>query len=982
MSTAFALCFGPYCLAGPQGPLRRHDAEIPLRPKTLEVLWYLVVHRGEVVEHERLLTSVWPNAVVGTGTLAVSIGELRRVLGDDPRTPTYIQTIHRRGYRFIAPVQPTAAPVSGFSVSGRPVVLGRVAELQQIEECYARVRRGERRLLFVTGEAGIGKSTLVDAWVESLGLREAIWLGRGQCVEHAGTGEPYLAILEALNRLCRGPRGKTVVAHLRQQAPGWLAQLSGVLAPSEREALQPHASPNALQYQRELADALESLSAAVPLVLVLEDLQWCDQATVEALAVLARRPERARVLMIGTYRPLDLLAAEHRLRTLKQELQWHGQAQELALQGLDEASVRAYVERHISAKNADMVASVVFQRTAGQPLFMVALTEYLAQSPALVSVDSDQAVARATAGLPNQLQQFIDAQVDRLTEPEQQILEAASVAGPVFTAAAVAAAVDWSVVDVERVCDKLARREHIVEARGLVEWPDGTLGESYAFRHALYQEVLYRRMGMGRRIRLHRAVGERLESGHGKEASTLAVDLAEHFELGQDDRRAVHYHFLAGEIALSRHAAQAALDHLRKGLALLSRWPQDAARIDVELKLQVALGAALSATEGFGARAVAVAYGRAHALSRQLEDALSQVPVLCGLWNYFLSRADLQPVQMLAQELAEILRRPNASGRLLPAHNAVGQTYLFMGEPARALEHIEAGPVAPDQHTRRQLVTRYGEDPVVVREMYAALACWLLGRPEQASRRLEDGLRLARELTQPFGIAQMLWTSMLIAQGLGDPAGTESRAEDLIALCEREQIALWLGGGHALRGWALAQRGRTVEGIDLIHRGCEVSEGSGLALIKPYYLGLLAEAYSKADRAGDGLATINQALEIAVRTGERWYEADLYRIRGALRLQRLSAAGREFESDLFKALALAAEQQALTLELRAALTLARVWAMNGREQDAYRLLLPIHGKLTEGFQTRDAAAATALLGELSGLLGAGADDLGEPVEVI
>jgi len=145
---------------------------------------------------------------------------------------------------------------------------------------------------------------------------------------------------------------------------------------------------------------------------------------------------------------------------------------------------------------------------------------------------------------------------------------------------------------------------------------------------------------------------------------------------------------------------------------------------------------------------------------------------------------------MLAQELAEILRRPNASGRLLPAHNAVGQTYLFMGEPARALEHIEAGPVAPDQHTRRQLVTRYGEDPVVVREMYAALACWLLGRPEQASRRLEDGLRLARELTQPFGIAQMLWTSMLIAQGLGDPAGTESRAEDLIALCEREQIAL------------------------------------------------------------------------------------------------------------------------------------------------------------------------------------------------
>lgn len=303
MSRMPALYFGPYRLVGPRGPLWREEEEISLRPKTLEVLWYLATHGGEVLDHDRLLAAIWPRTIVSEGTLSVSIRELRRVLGDDPRNPRYIQTVHRRGYRFVAPVFPVMPIAMETAATDAPVLLGRAAELEQMEECFAQARAGRRQVLFVTGEAGIGKTTLVEAWLRRSLQRETIWLGRGQCIEHGGAGEVYLALLEALSRLCRGPQGETVIARLRQQAPGWLAQLSRVPAVPEWEDLPlSPATTTPRHYQRELADALEALGAEQPLVLVLEDLHWSDHSSIEALAVLARRPEPARLLVIGTYR--------------------------------------------------------------------------------------------------------------------------------------------------------------------------------------------------------------------------------------------------------------------------------------------------------------------------------------------------------------------------------------------------------------------------------------------------------------------------------------------------------------------------------------------------------------------------------------------------------------------------------------------------------------------------------------------------------
>ncbi len=966
MSEAPPLCFAPYRLDGVRGPLWRGAEEVPLRRKTLEVLWYLVEHRGQVVDQDMLLAKVWPKRVVSPGTLAVSIAELRRALEDDPRTPRFIQTVHRRGYRFVAPVlalgSADTAPVQGEA----PLLLGRAAELREIEECYRHALQGRRQVLFVTGEAGIGKSTLVEAWSRQRSRRGEVWIGRGQCVEHSGAGEAYLALLEALNRLCRGPQGELAIAHLRQQAPGWLAQLSGVLTVPERQELQGVQAPVSNQhFQRELADALEALSAARPVVLVLEDLHWCDPATVEALAVLARRPEPARLLVIGTCRPLGVQAPDHPLRTLSHELQVHGRSQELALGGLDEGAVRAYVAARLPPEAVEPVAAVVYQRTAGQPLFMVHLTDYLAQQPGLADSADRRGLARAAAGLPSGLRQFIEARIARLSEPERQVLEAASVAGPTFAAATVAAAVDRSVEVVEGVCDGLVRREQLIAARGLTEWPDGTLSESYGFRHGLYQEVLYQGIGGRQRIRLHRAIGERLESGHRSEASTLAVELAEHFDQGRDPRRAVLYHRLAGEIALQRYAPEAARDHLRRGLALLDGWPQDAGRAQEELRIQVALGVAAIAIEGFASRAAAYAYGRAHALSRQFPRTPVLMPVLCGLWNYFLSRADFRQVKPLVEELSALIAGSRGRDCLLPARNAVGQTHLFTGAPRLALEQVESSLARDSRRVGPHLIAEYGEDPLLVCQMYAALTDWLLGHPDRALGRIEAGLRRAEDLAQPFGLAQIRWAGLLVAQGCGDVATVATEAEGLIRLCESEEIGVWLAGGRILQGWALAEQGQPEAGIDAIHQGLQDWGADGSALIRPYYVALLAEAEARRGEVGEALRVVAEALETAQGTGERWYEAELHRLRAALLLQGGGNETADAEAGFQRALALAREQGARALELRAAVSLAGLWSGQGRRSEALGLLAPVYEGFTEGFDTADLGRARALLDALA-----------------
>ena len=511
----------------------------------------------------------------------------------------------------------------------------------------------------------------------------------------------------------------------------------------------------------------------------------------------------------------------------------------------------------------------------------------------------------------------------------------------------------------------LARRDRLLAPTGVVEWPDGTASEGFAFRHGLYQEFLYGRLGISRRVHLHRATGERLARGYGAEAAAQAVELAEHFEQGRDACRAMHYYRLAGESALKRFAPQAALAHIERGIALGERCPRDPASLQETLQLELARGAALIATDGFGASVVADAYERALALCRQLPGTPAQGPVLCGLWNYFLTRADFARVRDLAAEIAGLIDRNDGAECPTPLHNAVGQTDLLGGEPALALPRIEAGLTAYDRWQQRDLASRYGEDPLVVCHKYAALVHWLLGHADRAARHLDAGLGVARRLDHPFAIAQMHWVAMVVGQLGGDPATVQTHGRALIRLCRRERISIWLAGGRVLQGWAAAMQGRVAVGLAWIRRGLGDCEARGCVLIRPYHLALLGEVLARDGRTREALAMIDEALATVQRTGEGWYEAELQRLRAELLVRNRPGDPAAVEAAYHLALSIARRQQAGALELRAALGLARLWMSQDRASDSLRLLTPIHDRLIAHGDTADAMEAARLIRQLA-----------------
>ncbi len=468
MPTDPALSFGPYRLDPGAARLWRGKQLVKVRRKTFAVLRSLVDRPGQLVTKDELFRAVWPETVVSEATLTSCIKELRQALRDDARTPRYIETAHGQGFRFIAPLSTTQPVQSSKSEPTpntqhpTPSLVGRETELAQLHHWLDKALRGERQLVFITGEPGIGKTTVVDAFLQQLAAGGDPWLGRGQCIEHYGAGEAYLPLLAALGRLCRGPEGQHLIALLSQHAPTWLVQMPALLSAAELEALQRKTQGATRERMlREMAEAVEALTAERPLLLWLEDLQWSDVSTLDWLALVARRREPARLLVIGTYRPMDVLVREHPLRALKQELQVHGYCTELLLDFLSEAHVAEYLAVRfgvgaVREPPLQTLAKLIHRRTDGNPLFMVNVVNDLVARGVLVQSDGrwelQGRVEELKGGVPESLQQLIEQQIARLRPETQRLLEVASVAGAEFSAAAVAAGVETEVDVIEEQC--------------------------------------------------------------------------------------------------------------------------------------------------------------------------------------------------------------------------------------------------------------------------------------------------------------------------------------------------------------------------------------------------------------------------------------------------------------------------------------------------------------------------------------------------
>jgi len=992
------ISFPPFRLDLANERLWRDSSLIPLRPKTFAVLRYLVEHPNRLVTKEELLGAVWRGTYVSEAVPRIYVQELREVLEDNAASPRFIETIRGRGYRFITPLI-TATPVSNsqFSVQtsqARRVpnwqlptdLVGRETELVQMHGWLDKALNGERQLVFVTGEPGIGKTALVEAFLVRLADEHELYIGRGHCIEHHGAGEAYLPVLEALGQLCRELAGTGLPALLNQYAPTWLVQMPWLIDAADRERLQREISGTTRDRMlREIAELLEALTVKTPLVLWLEDLHASDYSTLDLIAFLAQRKEPARLLLIGTYRPTDVSAGGHPLKVITQDLRVHRCSEELPLDFLTEEEVGQYLTvRFPGCQLPAALRRMIHQRTDGNPLFMVNVVDYLLARELMVQIEGRwklQGEGEKTAvGVPESLQLMIERQLEGLSEEEQRVLEAASVVGREFSTAAVAAALGKGVEEVEERCEKLTRRGQFLWAIGISEWPDGTVAARYCFIHSLYHNVLYDRITTARRMRWHRQIGEREEVGYRHGAVEIAAELAMHFERGRDYHRAVQYLRQAGEKAIRQHACHEAIGHLGKGLELLKRLPDTPEHIQQELALQIALCGQLVATKGWGAVEVERVYSRARELCRQVGETPQLFPVLHGLCRFYSVRSELRTACELAEQLMTLARRVPDQPLLLEAYWIRGCIWFTLGDLPAAQADLEQGSALYDttQHSAHSLL--YGQDPGVSCKAFAAAAAWFLGLAEQALKRSEAAFALATKLSHPFTLVIALSWEAVIHQLRREAHAAQEKAEAVISLSAKEGFAFFLAWGTLLRGWALAEQGQGKEGIAQMHQGLTALRGTGAETFRSYFLTLLAQAYEREGLIAEGLGTLDEALTIMDKNGERLYEAELYRLKGELTFKkfgvRSSESGgpntqpltpstqAEAETCFLKAIEIARRRSAKSLELRAAMSLARLWQSQGKKTEAHKLLAEVYGWFTEGFDTKDLQEAKALLAKL------------------
>ncbi|HEY5868220.1 MAG TPA: hypothetical protein VI542_22100, partial [Candidatus Tectomicrobia bacterium] len=426
----------------------------------------------------------------------------------------------------------------------------------------------------------------------------------------------------------------------------------------------------------------------------------------------------------------------------------------------------------------------------------------------------------------------------------------------------------------------------------------------------------------------------------------------------------VPYWLRAGQQASDRSAYLEAISHVTSGLALLKTLPETPAHTQQALTLHLALGAALLVTKGHAAPEVEQVYTQAYALCQQVGETSQLVQILLGLWRFYVSRPQVHTARELGETLLRLAQRTHAPALAVIAHTALGATRLFLGALPAARAHLEEGRAryTPDQH--RTLVFRMGQDPGVACRLYVAATLWLLGYPEQALARLHEALTLAHALSHPFSLACARCWATFVSQFRRDVSAAHEHAEAAVALATEQGFPIWAALGTTLRGWALTMQGQDEAGVAQVRGGIAALRATGAALFVPYLYTVLADVCAHLGHIEDGLQALAEACTLVERHDERYWEAEVCRLRGVVLLRQPGTSPAEAETWLQQALDVARRQEAKSLELRAAMSLSRLWQQQGKRAEARELLAPIYGWFTEGFDTADLQEAGALLGEL------------------
>ncbi|WP_187081728.1 AAA family ATPase [Ramlibacter albus] len=917
--------FDNFVLDEANARVERDGVAVDLPPRAFGVLCALVRQEGRLVVKNALLDEVWGHQHVSESVLKTTISQLRAALADDPKTPRYIETAPRRGYRFIAstlgaaPAPPPPGPAAHITTAPGTPIVGREAALAVLDAGLDSVSAGACRLVLVAGEPGIGKSTLVARFLQvHPEVRQAV----GQCIEAYGTGEPYLPVLDALNGIARGAGAGELVDLMRRVAPTWLVQLPWLMTDADRASLQREVGGATQQRMlRELGELLDRYTAQRPLLLALEDLHWSDEATVQLLGYLARRRGSARLLVVGTLRPAEVIASGHPLHGLRQELHAHRLYDEIDLETFSEAEVADYIQRRMGAGVAsDALVRDLHSHTDGLPLFVASVVD------AMLAGGTQEALA-----IPRNVVSVVERQIAMLPSATREWLTAASVASSVFTDHVLAEAVGVPLDTMRVTLDGLARIGQWLRLDGVMTVAGGRTATRYGFRHALYRHAFYQSLGQAQRVHWHGHWMAAIERVHGASAvELLSAELAMHAERAHDLPRAIGYLQMGAARALSRFAPAEAAGAAHHALELLAQLPESEANLGMELELRVLEGVALAQQTVFSEPTVAVAFDRAQVLVDRLPASPARARALHGLWWVQFGRGELARARTLAERILRLGEDANDISLKVAGHGSLGMTLTHMGEVPLARTHLEHALAAYREAGSALSTELFVQDPGVEALSYLALLAWWMGSPSEARGFMREAEVAAERSRHPPTQAIALHISAVVYSVAREYETVLRKTEQIYRLVEGH----WLAGGPSAHGWiygrALVALGRTEEGLEAMRAAAERCRASGLRIGLPGYYQMYADALRTVGRLGDALESVEAGLAAAGATGEHWVDGPLLRVRGELRREKGEADAAR--ADLEAAMAYSRERRTLQHELEATVAWARLPQVPAREK--------------------------------------------------
>ena len=836
-----------------------------------------------------------------------------------------------------------AAHATGFTS-----LIGRQHELSLLIDRWREAKSGEGQVMLLSGEPGIGKSRIMQAFREQIADEPHMRL-RYQCSPHHINSALYPVIGQL--EFAAGFTHEDVPERRLDKLEALLSQATNNIAPMAPlfaallsiPAIDRY-GPLGLTPQQQKSKTFDALLTQLtqlvvrqPVLMIMEDAHWMDPTTSELFGLVMERIEQLPVLLVVTFRP-EFIPPWNR----------HAHVSTLALTRLSRQLCTAMVEAMLAGK--DLPAAVkeqIVAKTDGVPLFVEELTKTLLESGILKQEADRYALTMPLMSLaiPDTLQDSLMARLDRLASVKD-VAQVAAAIGREFTFELLAAVVSLEDDDLQRALDRLVQSELV--------FPRGTLPSiSYIFKHALVRDAAYESLLLSRRRQLHARIAQAIDNGFPELAESQPEVVAYHCTEAGLTQQAVDHWLRAGERAYQRSAYSEAVSHLTKGLEVLQGLPSGSERARLEMSHQAVLGSALLAMKGYGAVATGRAFGRARELSEELGETRQLFQALYGEWAFQLVRAQFPLALDLARQFLERATKEQNSATMMIGHRIAGISAFMLGRFPEAEMHYRENLARYDPALHQDLAMNFGQDPKAACLSTFAWLKWIVGRPDDSLATARAATVYSREFNHLNTHAYVDFFTLFSLYFLDDVSTIETRANALTALGKERQMSMWSVWGSIFGGWVHGRRGDSETAIAQIRSSLAESRDSGQEFCRPFFLTLLAETLASCGQIAAGLDALDEAISLVDRTEEHWWEAEIRRLKGELLNLPAPAQIHEAETEFAAALQIARRQGAASLELRSAMSLAGVLAGRGEELQAVELLQPVYGRFAEGFDTPD-----------------------------